>query len=69
MQSRREFLGRAGAVLGTALPRGAVEVMIADAVLLAELLPGELRLVKRVIAAYPALPLAEAVAMLREAGM
>jgi hypothetical protein len=69
MQSRREFLIGAGAVLGTALPRGAVEIMIADAALLAELSPRELRLVQEVMADYPTLLLGKAVAMLREGGM
>lgn len=69
MQSRRQFLSGAGAALGTALPRGAVEIMLADAALLARLTPWELELVREVMADYPTLPLAKAISMLSEAGM
>jgi hypothetical protein len=70
MQSRREFLsGAGGAALGTALPRGAVEMLLADTALLAELWPDELELVLELQAAYPAISLAEAIEMLRAAGM
>jgi hypothetical protein len=70
MQSRREFLsGAGGAVLGTALPRGAVEMLLADTALLAELTPKQRRLVLSVLDNYPALPVAKCIAMLSEAGM
>jgi hypothetical protein len=69
MQSRRQFLSSAGAALGTALPRGAVEIMIADAALLASLTPRELELVQEVTADYPTLSLTTCVEMLQAAGM
>jgi hypothetical protein len=74
LQSRREFLSGAGAVL--AFPRAvAVEILAAeaallvDAALLAELWPDELELVREVLAAYPALSVAKCIEMLRAAGM
>jgi hypothetical protein len=69
MQSRREFLIGSGAVLGTALPQGAVAALIADAALLASLSPSMRELTGELLAAYPALTLASAVAMLSEGGM
>jgi hypothetical protein len=68
-QSRRKFLIGAGAVLGTALPRGAVASLIADAALLASRTSWELELVQEVLDNYPALPVAKCIAMLSEAGM
>jgi len=67
-RSRREFLIGAGAVLSPA-SRGAVAMLIADAALLAELTPWERELVQRVMANYPALPLAKCIEMLKAFGM
>jgi hypothetical protein len=66
LPSRREFLIGSGAVLTTALPEAA---LLADAALLASLTLSELELVREVMAAYPALSLANAVERLQEAGM
>jgi hypothetical protein len=69
LQSRREFLIGTGTVLGTALPRGAVEMLIADAALLAELTPWELELVQQAMANHPAVSVAKTIEMLRAFGM
>jgi hypothetical protein len=67
-KSRREFLSGAGAVL--ALPRGAVvELLSADAVLLASLSPEDRELVQNLLDDYAAMPLTKCVAMLQAAGM
>jgi hypothetical protein len=67
LQSRRGFLIGAGAVLSPA--RGPVAMLIADAALLAELTPWELRLVLQVMDNCPALSCAKAIEMLKAAGM
>jgi hypothetical protein len=68
LQSRRQFLIGAGAVLSPPF-RGGVAMLLADAALLAELTPWERELVQRVMAHYPALTLAKAIEMLKAFGV
>ena len=67
LQSRRQFLIGAGAVL--AFPRDLAMLIDADAALLAGLTARGRRLVREVMADYPTLSLAKCIEMLSDGGM
>jgi hypothetical protein len=66
-KSRREFLTGASSTL--TLPRGAVAVLSADAMLLASLSPWERQIVEQAMANHPAVSPAKCIEMLRAFGM
>jgi hypothetical protein len=68
LQSRRGFLIGAGAVLTTAF-RGEVDMLNADAALLAELTPRERSIVQQAMDNCPGATLAKILAELKAAGM